>query len=45
MNANLTDADLRGANLTDANLSGAALDGAIYCKTTMPNGSINNTNC
>jgi hypothetical protein len=53
-NANLTDADLDKvdlmyADLTGANLTGATLDGlldhATFCHTTMPNGSINNTDC
>ena len=49
-NANLTGANLNGADLTDAklfgaNLWGATLTGAILCRTTMNDGSINNTNC
>ena len=38
--ANLTDANLTNANLTDANLTGA-----IFCNTTLPDGSINNSGC
>ena len=51
--ANLREADLRGrnlrrANLTDANLRAAKLVGsvlkdAIFCNTTMPDGSTNNS--
>jgi uncharacterized protein YjbI with pentapeptide repeats len=53
--ANLTNADLRGANLaranltkanlTKANLEGADLDSADFCKTAMPDGTLNNRNC
>jgi len=48
--ADLTGADLREANLTEsdlteANLVGAILERAIFCKTTMPNGLINNSDC
>ena len=48
--ANLQGADLSWADLHGATLLGAALDGAktagvIYCKTTMPDGSINNAGC
>ena len=39
-NACLVDADLTGATLTNANLRGA-----IFCRTRMPNGSINNSGC
>ena len=37
--------DLPNANLAGANLLGAYLRGAIFCHTTMPDGSINNTGC
>ncbi|MGA1546702.1 MAG: pentapeptide repeat-containing protein [Flavobacteriaceae bacterium] len=53
--ANLVGADLRETNLretnlsysylTGANLTGANLTGARFCKTMMPNGSINNEDC
>ena len=48
--ADLTDADLRwtsllGANFTDADMSGAKFDGAIFCHTIMPDGSVNDENC
>ena len=48
--AKLHGADFRGvsltkADLTGANLFGADLDGAIFCNTSMPDGSINSTNC
>ena len=55
-NANLRGADLRGANMGDAclvgaDLTGARMDGstntggAVFCRTTMPDGSINNSGC
>ncbi len=43
--ANLTNAYLSGAILTGANLSGANLTDAEFCNTTMPNGSIDNSDC
>ncbi len=48
--ATLTDANLTYANLTGANLTGAILAGAIlrdtlFCRTTMPDGTINNSGC
>ena len=55
--ATLTRADLTGANLTNANLtatnlSGAktffiptSIKGAKFCRTIMPNGSVNNSGC
>ena len=48
--ADLTSADLREANLTEsdlteANLVGAILERAIFCKTTMPDGLTNNSDC
>jgi hypothetical protein len=55
-NADLTGADFRGANLGDgcfinANLTGAKLGssvnlrGAVFCRTTMPDGTIDNSGC
>jgi Pentapeptide repeats (8 copies) len=53
--SNLTQAKLSGANLSktclvDADLTGADLTGAntlgaIFCRTTMPDGSVNNSGC
>lgn len=48
--SDLSGADLARANLWSANLFGADTEGAdfadaIYCSTTMPDGSINNANC
>jgi hypothetical protein len=53
--AHLSGADLRGANLfgtnlseaylRGANLSGADLPDAKFCKTIMPNGTLNNCDC
>ena len=48
--ANLSDADLFFANLTDANLTGANLTGTdltatVFCRTTMPDGTVNNLGC
>jgi uncharacterized protein YjbI with pentapeptide repeats len=53
--ANLTGADLGDANLEDADLTDATLRGAnltranlmftFFCRTTMPDGSINNADC
>ena len=45
-----TDSDLpptnfSGADLTGANLTGVSLDGVIFCNTTMPDGTINNSSC
>jgi uncharacterized protein YjbI with pentapeptide repeats len=34
-----------GANLTGAILRGVSLDGVIFCNTTIPDGTINNTSC
>ena len=44
-NANLTGAYMFGANLSGANMTGATLTNIQYCKTIMPNGTINNSNC
>ena len=43
--AYLIGANLEGAYLFEANLGRADLEGAIFCKTTMPDGSINNDDC
>ncbi len=49
--ANLTAANLSGACLIDANLTGAIIANntnlyyAVLCRTTMPDGSINNSGC
>ena len=43
--ANLSNACLVDANLTGANLTGANTSGALFCRTPMPNGSINNSGC
>ena len=48
--ANLNGADLRWASLLAADLSGAdmtdaQLEGAIFCKTVMPDGTQNNSHC
>ena len=50
MGAKLGDARLRGANLKGADLWGANLadtnlEGVIFCNTTMPDGSVNNSGC
>ena len=56
-NARLDGAYLRGVDLTNANLSGASLQemydydrrnvrrSNFYCNTTMPDGTVNNTDC
>jgi uncharacterized protein YjbI with pentapeptide repeats len=41
--ADFTDADLTGATFTPLTLLGAA--GDVYCRTTMPDGTINNRDC
>jgi len=43
--SNLPATNLTGADLTGANLKGVNLDGVILCKTTMPDGTINNSSC
>jgi uncharacterized protein YjbI with pentapeptide repeats len=48
--ADLTGTDLSGADLTDAELTGATTsgttwDGATFCRTTMPDGTVNNSGC
>jgi hypothetical protein len=48
---NFDKANLQGACLVDADLTGATinnstnLSGAIFCRTRMPNGSLNNSGC
>jgi uncharacterized protein YjbI with pentapeptide repeats len=42
---NLSGANLTGANLTEVSLTGAILDGVIFCNTTMPDGTLNNSGC
>ena len=44
-NANLSKVCLVDADLTGANFTGANTSGAIFCRTRMPNGSINNSGC
>ena len=41
----LSGADLEGANLRKANLEGVNLKETFFCKTTMPDGTKNNTDC
>jgi len=43
--ANLTRANLTDAKFTFSDLDDAIFDGAIFCRTRMPNGSDNNDNC
>ena len=43
--AYLGGAYLVGANLAGANLAGADLERVTFCETTMPDGTINNSNC
>jgi hypothetical protein len=43
--ANLTNTDLTGADLTGADLSGAILVATIFCRTVMPDGTVNNRDC
>ena len=43
--ANFSGADLTGTNLTGVNLTGLVLEGVIFCKTTMPDGTVNNEGC
>jgi hypothetical protein len=51
-NMNLIETGLKNTNLLLANLDGSTIDnpgtnfgGAQFCHTTMPNGSVNNTDC
>ncbi|MFL5164614.1 MAG: pentapeptide repeat-containing protein [Microvirga sp.] len=41
----MSGANLTRAKLTDADLRGATLIEVVFCMTTMPDGSINNTGC
>jgi hypothetical protein len=43
--ADLSGANLLGASLFKADLTGTAVDQATFCRTLMPNGTINNDNC
>ena len=43
--SNLTGANLTRANLTGAELTRAMLEGTIFCNTTMPDGTENNSDC
>ena len=43
--ANLLGADLTDANLKDAELAYTARKDAIFCNTTMTNGSVDNSGC
>ncbi len=45
LRSDLRNANLSSADLTDAHLDRARLDGAIFCRTTMPDGSENNSGC
>ena len=44
-NANLKGAVLAGANLKGAKADGAKWDDAKFCKTTMPDGAVNDSGC
>ena len=43
--ADLTEADLTEADLTEADLTDAGISAAHFCRTVMPDGSINNKGC
>lgn len=43
--AYLESAILKLANLTNANLTATGLDGVLFCNTTMPDGSTNDSGC
>ena len=43
--ANMKGAVLSGANLKGAKMDGAKLDDAKFCKTVMPDGSVNDSGC
>ena len=43
--ANLKRAKIQYADLTGADLLGTHVEEATFCKTTMPDGSINNQDC
>jgi len=38
-------ADLTGAILIGADMRGTVMEGVIFCRTTMPDKTINNGNC
>ena len=42
---NFISADFTNADLSGANLDNAKLENAIFCKTIMPSGEKNNSNC
>ena len=42
---NLTNANLTDANLSFADIEDAILEGTIFCRTTMPDGTENNSGC
>ena len=44
-NAKLEGANISEADLRKANLNNAKLKGATFCKTIMPDGSVNNADC
>jgi len=43
--ANMSGADLTEADLSFADMDDAVTDGAIFCRTTMPDTSVNNSGC
>jgi hypothetical protein len=43
--ADLSETNLTGANLIRADLSGATLENTTFCRTTMPDGTVNNPDC
>ena len=43
--ADLSRADFEGADLSGADPSGADFEGADFCRTRMPDGSENNSDC
>ena len=43
--ADLSKIDLTGANLTGVNLTNANITRVKFCKTTMPDGTTNNSGC
>jgi uncharacterized protein YjbI with pentapeptide repeats len=44
-NVDLRNVDLSEAELTGADLTGAKLENAMFCHTTMPDGTMNNRDC
>jgi uncharacterized protein YjbI with pentapeptide repeats len=44
-NANLGSASLERASLLGANLQDTKVDNVIYCKTVMPDGTLDNSGC